>query len=713
MNRTLMLVPTGLGVGLTTAALALFHAMDQQGLKVHFFKPIAQLHPGDEGPERSTQILASACKSPVAPPIGIRYVEGLLSEDRGDELLEEIVGKFEAYRPEDADVIIIEGMVPTQSHYYSTRLNKAIASALDAEIVMVAAPGIDTPAELEDHIEITARAYGGIEHKRVLGCIINKLSAPVDEDGRTRPQAHQDSQQLSISAEEVISSSTLFSDDFRLLGTLPWTQDLIAPRALDIARYFAAEIIHEGDITHRRVRRIAMMARSVANVIDELQPGTLVFTPGDREDIILATCLAALNGVELAALVLTGGFRPSPAVMRLCEQAMRSGLPIMAITFGSWQTALHMQRFNQEVPLDDLERITRVKEEGARFIDRSWLESFRTSSYVKSLSPPAFRYQLIERARRASKTVVLPEGNEPRTIKAAAICAERGIARCVLLGNPEEIQLIARQSGVTLGEGVVLVDPNEVRHQYIEPMVELRKAKGLTALIAEEQLQDNVVLGTMMLQEDDVDGLVSGAVHTTANTIRPALQLIKTAPGYSLVSSVFFMCLPDQVLVYGDCAINPDPNAQELAMIAIQSADSAKTFGIEPRVAMISYSTLGSGSGADVDKVVEATRLAKELRPDLMIDGPLQYDAAIMENVARSKAPGSHVAGKATVFIFPDLNTGNTTYKAVQRSANVISIGPMLQGMRKPVNDLSRGALVEDIVFTIALTAAQAAQRTE
>ncbi|PXF31021.1 phosphate acetyltransferase [Pokkaliibacter plantistimulans] len=711
MIRTLMLVPTGLGVGLTTAALGLFHAMDQQGIKVHFFKPIAQLHPGDSGPERSTQMLASSCKHPIAPPLEIRYIEGLLSEDRGDELLEEIVGRFEDYRPDDCDVVIIEGLVPTQSHYYSTRLNKAIASALDAEIVLVAAPGIDTPAELEDHIEITARAYGGIEHKRVLGCIVNKLGAPIDREGRTRPDASMDRTfTQSISAEQVREQSTLFSNDFRLLGTLPWTPGLSAPRALDIARYFDATIINEGAMVVRRVTRIAMMARSVANVIDELRPGTLVFAPGDRDDVVLATCLAALNGVEIAALVFTGGFTPAPSVMSLCEQAMRSGLPMMAISTGSWQTAITMQRFNQEVPLDDAERINKVKEEGALHIDHQWLQSFRSSDYVRRLSPPAFRYQLIERARRASKTIVLPEGNEPRTIKAAAICAERKIARCVLLGNPEEIRLIAQQSGVVLGEGVEVVDPNSVRRDYVAPMVELRKSKGMTDLIAEEQLQDHVVLGTMMLHQGTVDGLVSGAVHTTANTIRPALQLIKTAPGYSLVSSIFFMCLPDQVLVYGDCAINPDPNAEELAMIAIQSADSARAFGVEPRVAMISYSTLGSGTGADVDKVITATRIARERRPDLLIDGPLQYDAAVMENVAHSKAPGSTVAGKATVFIFPDLNTGNTTYKAVQRSANVISIGPMLQGMRKPVNDLSRGALVEDIVFTIALTAIQATQ---
>ena len=305
---------------------------------------------------------------------------------------------------------------------------------------------------------------------------------------------------------------------------------------------------------------------------------------------------------------------------------------------------------------------------------------------------------------------MLPEGEEPRTIKAAAICAERGIGRPVLLGNPDEIRRVAEQQGVVLNDRVEIINPIDVRERYVPRLVELRKSKGMTEVVAREQLEDNVVLGTMMLERNEVDGLVSGAVHTTANTIRPPMQIIKTAPGSSLISSVFFMLLPDQVLVYGDCAINPDPNAEQLAEIAIQSADSAKAFGIEPRVAMISYSTGTSGAGADVDKVREATRLAKEKRPDLIIDGPLQYDAAIMADVAKSKAPNSPVAGQATVFIFPDLNTGNTTYKAVQRSADLVSIGPMLQGMRKPVNDLSRGALVDDIVYTIALTAIQSAQ---
>ena len=325
-------------------------------------------------------------------------------------------------------------------------------------------------------------------------------------------------------------------------------------------------------------------------------------------------------------------------------------------------------------------------------------------------APQKFCDFLTNKAREANKRIVLPEGNEPRTVQAANICAEKGIATPVLLGKKDEIEQVAQSLGLTLNSKIEIIDPDLVRDNYVDRLVELRKSKGLTPEDAKKLLADDVYLGTMMIERNEVDGLVSGAVHTTANTIRPALQVIKTAPGQSIVSSVFFMLMPDQVLVYGDCAINPKPTSEELAQIAIQSADSAKAFGIDPKVAMISYSTGTSGKGEDVDKVRDAAKLAQEKRADLLIDGPLQYDAAIVPEVAAQKAPDSKVAGQANVFIFPDLSCGNCTYKAVQRSAGVISIGPMLQGLKRPVNDLSRGALVEDIVYTIAITAIQADQ---
>jgi phosphate acetyltransferase len=363
-----------------------------------------------------------------------------------------------------------------------------------------------------------------------------------------------------------------------------------------------------------------------------------------------------------------------------------------------------------EIPPDDIERVQLAMDHVARHIDTVWIAGHASLPVESRMSPAAFCFRLGQLAGAKARRIVLPEGEEPRTVRAAILCAERGIARCVLLGNPETIGQVARGQDIELPENVEVVDPAAIRGDYVDALVEIRKSKGLTRDQAHDLLEDPIWVGMMMLSLGEVDGLVSGAVHSTAAVLRPALQIIKTKPGVKVVSSVFFMCMPEQVFIYGDCAVNPDPDAETLADIAIQSAESARSFGITPRIAMISYSTGESGTGAGVDKVREATAIARAKRPDLVIDGPLQYDAAAIPEVASQKAPGSPVAGKATVFIFPDLNTGNTTYKAVQRSAGVISIGPMLQGLKHPVNDLSRGALVEDIVYTIALTAIQSGQ---
>lgn len=708
-----MLIPVGSGVGLTTISLGLVRALERQGIRVNFFKPVAQLHIGDKGPERSTAIIKQASRVNPPEPFQVNHVENLISSGQRDVFLEEVVARYNQGCEND-HVVVVEGLVPTRREPWANRANIDIAKALDAEVVFVATPGADDASQLREKVEIAYNNMGGAKNKQLLGVMINKVGAPVDTQGRTRPdlsEIFESNDYTQGCAADAIAAEFKHSQ-VRLLGSVPWNFDLIAPRARDLAQHLGATIVNGGDLDSRRLRSVTFCARSVPNMIEHFRAGSLLVTSADRPDVIVAACLAVMNGVKLGAVLLTGGFRPDERLMTLCKPALESGLPLLLIDNNTWQTSLLLQSFNLEVPVDDPERIEKVQDYTASFLDEEWIKSLAARVIgLQRLSPPAFRYRLTELARRANKRIVLPEGTEPRTIKAAAICADRGIARCVLLGDPEEIQRIAEQQGVVLGSGIEIINPTEaVRERYVAPMVEMRRGKGVTEVVAQEQLEDPVVLGTMMLALDEVDGLVSGAVHTTANTIRPALQLIKTAPGSSLVSSVFFMLLPEQVLVYGDCAINPDPTAEQLADIALQSADSALAFGVEPRVAMISYSTGTSGSGADVEKVRVATELAKQKRPGLIIDGPLQYDAAVMENVAKSKAPNSPVAGRATVFVFPDLNTGNTTYKAVQRSADLISIGPMLQGMRKPVNDLSRGALVDDIVYTIALTAIQATQ---
>ncbi|PML04090.1 phosphate acetyltransferase [Vibrio breoganii] len=710
MSRTIMLVPISAGVGLTSVSMGVIRAMERKGVNVSFYKPIAQPRTGGSQPDLTSTILESANDIKIGTPTPMDEAQALIRNEQMDVLLETIVERFNQIN--DADVTLIEGLVPTRKHPFANQVNEEIAKTLGAEIVFVATPGTYNPSQLKERIEVAVSNFGGKKNKNISGVIINKLNAPVDEAGRTRPDLSEifdDSDaahQANIQAMEIFNTSPV-----RVLGCVPWSVELIATRAIDMAKHLNADIINEGEISSRRIKSITFCARSLPNMIEHFKPGSLLVTSADRPDVIVAAALAAMNGVEIGAVLLTGGYDIPKEIQGLCKPAFDTGLPIFKAQGNTWQTSLNLQSFSVEVPADDKERIEFVNEHVASHIDGPWIDSL-TEGVVASrrLSPPAFRYQLTEYARRANKRIVLPEGDEPRTVKAAAICAERGIATCVLLGNPEEIRRVAAQQGVELGAGVEIIDSEAVRENYVARLVELRSKKGMTEVVAREKLQDSVFLGTMMLEAGEVDGLVSGAVHTTANTIVPPFQIIKTAPDASIVSSIFFMLLPDQVLVYGDCAINPDPTAEQLAEIAIQSADSATAFGIDPRVAMISYSTGESGKGADVDKVREATKLAQAKRPDLVIDGPLQYDAAIMENVAASKAPDSPVAGKATVFVFPDLNTGNTTYKAVQRSADLVSIGPMLQGMRKPVNDLSRGALVDDIVYTVALTAIQATQ---
>jgi len=706
MARTIMLVPVCSGVGLTSVSLGLVHALERHGVKVNFFKPVAQLR--DNGCERSTAIIGQNPNLKPPPPFSAAYVAGLMSSDKADSLLEEIVERANQALI-DNDILIIEGLVPSRKHQFSSSLNNDIARALDAEVVFVTSPGSDNAIQQKERIEIACQSFGGTSSERILGCIVNQINAPIDANGVIRPDlagSTSNNQQKGMEVFQLFGRSPI-----RVLGYVPWNEKIIAPRVIDLCRHLDARVLNEGEIHTRRLRSTSFCARSIPNMVENFVADKLLVASGDRSDVIVSACLAAMNGVKVGALLLTNDYEPEAAVMALCQQAMATGLPILLVKTNTWQTSINLQNFNHEVPVDDSERIHQVQEFMASHIDKHWISTLtQVSSRKRRLSPAAFRYQLTEMARRAKKTIVLPEGEEPRTIKAATICAQRNIANCILLGNPETISLIAKQQGVEIGSGVTIVEPKSIRERYVAPMVKMREHKGLTSVVASEQLKDNVVLASMMLAQNEVDGLVSGAIHTTANTIRPPLQLVKTAPGSSLVSSIFFMLLPEQVYVYGDCAINPDPTAEQLAEIAIQSADSALAFGIQPKVAMISYSTGTSGTGSDVEKVREATKIAKERRPDLIIDGPLQYDAAVMKNVAASKAPNSPVAGEANVFIFPDLNTGNTTYKAVQRSADLISIGPMLQGMRKPVNDLSRGALVDDIVYTIALTAIQSKQ---
>ena len=693
MRHAFFLAPAGSGVGLTTVALGLVHALDRKGVRVAFFKPIAQETEGDSGPERSTHFIRATTTLQPADSIPLGTATKTISERGLDELMSQVIGAYGA-STESASMVVVEGLLPALSDSYLGILNHELVATLNAEVILVASQAHKSIEQLDDQIEYVAKTFGGLE--KVLGVIINNY--PVDK----LPTVEN-------LVDRVRSQSNLFQKrQLELISVIPQNRDLTYCRTVDIQRHLNAEVLHAGEMAHRRVKKTHILARTVPNLLHTFAPGAILLTPADRSDVVIAVGMAALSHIPLAGLIMTGDTEPDERIIRFCRPALETGLPVLRVQSSSYDTATRLYQLSSAVAADDLERIKEAIDHVAQTLNTDWLISHSEKELEFRLSPAAFLYQLTEKARAAKKKIVLPEGDEPRTVKAAAICARRGIARCVLLGNPAKVHEVARSQDVELPENLEILDPAIVRPDYVKPLFEARKHKGLLMEMAASQLEDNVVLGTMMLFLGEVDGLVSGAIHPTANTIRPALQIIKTKPHAKAVSSIFFMCLPEKVLVYGDCAVIPDPDAETLADIAIQSADSAAAFGIPPRVAMISYSTGESGSGADVEKVREATKLAQAKRPNLAIDGPLQYDAAFMPDVAKTKAPNSPVAGRATVFIFPDLNTGNTTYKAVQRSANVISIGPILQGLKRPVNDLSRGALVNDIVYTIALTAVQA-----
>ncbi len=676
--RTYFVAATQPNVGLTSVSLGLVRALQRRGLKVAFIKPITKL---TSDSEPSVLFARNICKVASTPdPLPMSLVTEYVTGGKTDELLEDIVSLVMA-ATHDANVVVVEGMHADPSRAFIPRLSADIARSLQADVVLVASGADAEGIAQTKHMIAQVRRAG----RDVVGVIFNRAAAGFDE--------------ADIAAQ---------LDGVPIWGAVENNPALSTPRTLDVARHLGAEVMIEGQIANRRVLDTVLAARSVTEVIARLKPGALVITAGDRDDIILATALAESNGIELAGLVLTHNSFISPRIERFGSRAFNGGLPVLRTDGDSYETASRISRLPLAVPQDDLGRMDAVIESVSEQLAGDAICAGLELAPSTRMSPPAFRYQLIQKARAANKRIVLPEGEEPRTIRAAVICTQKGIARCVLLGKRKVIQSVCDSLGIELPPALEILEPADIAERFVAPMVELRKAKGLTPGQALVALEDSVVLGTMMLAVDEVDGLVSGAIHTTASTVRPALQLIRTAPGSSIVSSCFFMLMPEQVLVYGDCAINPDPTAKELAEIAKQSADSALAFGIDPKVAMISYSTGVSGSGDDVEKVRAATALARSQWPELVIDGPMQYDAATVRDVAAQKAPGSAVAGQATVFVFPDLNTGNTTYKAVQRSANVVSVGPMLQGLRKPVNDLSRGALVDDIVFTIALTAIQA-----
>ena len=493
---------------------------------------------------------------------------------------------------------------------------------------------------------------------------------------------------------------------------LPELAMLAKPTVGEIAEYLGAgRWSGDPESFSREVEDIKIGAMELPNFLNHLVEGTLVITPGDRSDIILGSLLAdaASTYPRVAGLLLTGGLRSAPEVQRIIEGLRKSPVPALTVEADTFTAGTQASEVRGRLRPENPRKIAIALGHMEKSVDAQALYKRIDISRAERVTPIMFEHTLVEQAKSNRRHIVLPEGTEERILRAAEILLLRGVADLTLLGPIGEIEQKASSLGLSL-KGATFLDPADPvgRGEYAHIYYELRKYKGISEQMAFDMVADVAYFGTLMVHRGEADGLVSGAVHTTAHTLRPAFEIIGVKPGFSLASSVFFMCLPDRVFVFGDCAVNPDPTVEQLADIATSSAETARAFGIKPRVAMLSYSTGESGKGADVDKVREATKRVRSLRPDLLVEGPIQYDAAVDPSVARVKLPGSQVAGRATVFIFPDLNNGNITYKAVQRAANAVAIGPVIQGLKRPVNDLSRGATVTDIVNTVAITAIQA-----
>ncbi|MFD8725769.1 phosphate acetyltransferase [Streptomyces sp. NPDC059629] len=686
MTRSVYVTGIDRGDGRQVVELGVMELLTRQVDRVGVFRPLVH-----DRPDRLFELLRARYRLSQDPATvyGMDYHEAsALQAERGaDELVSTLVDRFHLVA-RDYEVVLVLGtdfadtQVPDE-----LSLNARLANEFGASVIPVVG-GRDQSAEsVLAETRNAFRAYDG------LGCDVLAMVA--------NRVAREDRDEI---AERI---------DGRLpvpVYVLPDEPALSAPTVAQITHALGAKVLLGDDSgLARDALDFVFGGAMLPNFLGALTPGCLVVTPGDRADLVIGSLAAHSAGTPpIAGVLLTLNERPTDEILTLAAR-LAPGTPVISVPGNSFPTAA--QLFSLEGKLD---AATPRKAETAlglfeRYVDTAGLNKRVSAPSTGRLTPMMFEHKLLEQARSDKRRVVLPEGTETRVLHAAEVLLRRGVCDITLLGPVDQIRKKAADLGIDLADAQ-LIDPatSELRDGFAEQYALFRAHKGVTVELAYDVVSDVNYFGTLMVQEGLADGMVSGSVHSTAATIRPAFEIIKTKPGSSIVSSVFFMCLADKVLVYGDCAVNPDPNAEQLADIAIQSAATAAQFGVEPRIAMLSYSTGTSGSGADVDKVREATELARSRRPDLMIEGPIQYDAAVEPSVAATKLPGSAVAGQASVLIFPDLNTGNNTYKAVQRSAGAIAVGPVLQGLRKPVNDLSRGALVQDIVNTVAITAIQA-----
>ena len=679
--------------GKSVVALGLMERLIARGRRAGFFRPVVRAGEGADG-----LIRLMTARYGLAAPYEVMYgVTGrraaeLVVADRVDELRSEVLRKYKELEGACEVVLCVGTDYSGVAAPLEFEFNAAAANDLGCLVLPVIQGAGRVPEEILAAVQVMLESLK--THRcNCLATIVNRVAGDRLEEVRQ------------VVTEAVGGAGPVY--------VLPDEPLLARPTVGEVAEALGAESVSpHAEGMDRRVADIKVAAMQLPHFLDYLQPGTLVITPSDRSDIALGTLMADASDTypRVAGLLLTGDLPPVPQVRRLLDGLRASRMPVLSVRTDSFTTAIRVNAVQGAILPEHKRKIAAALALLESHMDLEALEERAAVTRSERVTPLMFEYELLRRARDNRRHIVLPEGTDERILRATEILLLRGVVDITLLGDPEEVRRRASELGLSL-DGAAIVDPltSEWRDGFVRKYCELRKHKGVTEDAARDTIADVSYFGTMMVFEGKADGMVSGAAHTTQHTIRPAFEIIKTKPGCALVSSVFLMCLADRVLVYGDCAVNPDPTAEQLAHIAVSSAETSRMFGIEPLVAMLSYSTGESGKGEDVERVREATAKARELSPDLKIEGPIQYDAAADAGVAKAKLPGSQVAGHATVFVFPDLNTGNNTYKAVQRTANAVAIGPVLQGLKKPVNDLSRGCTIPDIVNTVAITAIQAA----
>ncbi len=685
MSRSVYVAsPEGL-TGKSVVALGLVDALTREVGSVGVFRPLTTAA-ADADVDLLVELLVSqpGIDQTYDEAIGVTYEA---ARDDVDEALHVIVERF-GQLAERYEVIVVLGSDYTDvSTGTELSFNAKIAANLGSPVVLVVHGRERTPDQIVSAAE-SAITELRANHAHTVAVIANR----VDE-------------------AEITEITQALAAIPLVTAALPERAALSAPTFRALVEAGAGHLVLGNDAwMDREALGIIVAAMSLPNVLARLGPDVAVIAPSDRTDLLPGLMLAHQSGTfpTLAGILLTGGYEIPETISRLSE-GVQQDLPIALTDDGTFTTAERLMRVRGPMHKGSTNKIETARRIFAEGVDQEALLAAINVSGSEVRTPLMFEYQLMERARADRQRIVLPESTDDRILEAASILLRRGVADLILLGEENKVRVRASALGLDIDEATIIspTDPAYVE-RFASAYAEARAHKGMTIERAREIITDVSYFGTMMVHLGLADGMVSGAVNTTAHTIRPALEFVKTKPGVGTVSSVFLMCLADRVLVYGDCAVIPEPTTEQLADIAVSSSQTARQFGIEPRVAMLSYSTGSSGSGAEVEKVRAATALVAERAPELALEGPIQYDAAVDPEVARTKLPGSHVAGRATVFIFPDLNTGNNTYKAVQRSAHAVAIGPVLQGLRKPVNDLSRGALVEDIVNTVAITAVQA-----